>query len=350
MSFQKHKIQLISAGSLVSALHYSSFAGNWWTFFNQKISGETKQISVPIRLNMRVQLELNKREFTVRVVSTNNNTRPGYVCESDNTGKVYLTASEAVNETSKKFFNTGTRYSGPSVMGFDNEDITEQLLSDVESHPFKISIDKLSVLIINLGISNDNTDDILGYQSSFTYKYRNKQSLFTQKINNKNCQIEIFQNGEKIANYNDSSPDEVWKKVGILKNYSGKTLFGINHPTTIDALENYAERPICNITEWSNVQIMTQAFEQSLKRKIAIADINWYQFFIKWREQKTSIIEFITHLRQIYPPNYQFSDRELSSWRGMMKRVGCTNITPHKKKESKVSNFFNNLMIYLKKF
>src|SRR3954468_5975176 len=101
MSFQKHKIQLIATGSLVPMLHYSSFAGNWWTFFSQKISGEAKEISVPIRLNMRVQLELNKKEFIIRVISTNNNIRPGYVCESDNTGKVYLTASEAVNETYK---------------------------------------------------------------------------------------------------------------------------------------------------------------------------------------------------------------------------------------------------------
>jgi hypothetical protein len=339
MSSQKSKIQLISTGNLVPTLHYGSYAGNWWTFFNQKISGEEKQISIPIRLNMRVRLELNKREFIIRIVSTNNNIRPGYVCESDITAKIYLTASEAINEAYKKIFNTGTRYSGPSVMGFDNEYITKQLISDVVFHPFKISIDKLSVLIIKLGISNDDSDNFIGYQSSFIYKYHNKQSLFVQKINNRNCQIEIFQNGGLVANYNDISPNEVWKKVGILKNYSGKILFGINHPDTIDALENYAERPICNVIEWSNIQIMTQAFEQSLKRKIAIAEINWYQFFDKWKKQQTSIIEFTTHLKQIYPQNYQFSDRELSSWRRMMKNVGCTNITPHKKKESKVRYF-----------
>src|SRR5271168_2539611 len=130
MSFQKYKIQLLATGSLIQTLHYSSFAGNWWTFFNQKISEDDKQISIPIQLNMRVQLELNKREFIVRVISADNNIRTGYMCESDTTAKVYLTASEAINETYKKIFNTGTRYSGPSVMGFDNENITKQLLSD----------------------------------------------------------------------------------------------------------------------------------------------------------------------------------------------------------------------------
>ena len=81
---------------------------------------------------------------------------------------------------------------------------------------------------------------------------------------------------------------------------------------------------------------MTQAFEQSLKRRIAIAEINWYQFFDKWKKQQTSIIEFTTHLKQIYPLNYQFSDRELSSWRRMMKNVSCTNIIPYKKKNLKL--------------
>jgi hypothetical protein len=339
MSFQKQKVQLIATGNLVPTLHYGVFAGNWWTFINQKIPGENKQISIPIRLNMRVQLELNKKEFIIRIVSTNNNTRPGYICESDSTAKIYLTASEAINETYKKIFNTGTRYSGPSIMGFDNEYIIKQLISDVAFHPFKITIDKLSVLIIELGISDDNDSNFIGYQSSFMHKFHNKQCLFVQKINNRDCQIEIFRNEEKVANYIDISPNEVWKKVGILKNYNGKILFGIDHPITIGALENYAVQPICNVAEWDNIQKMTQAFEQSLKRKIAIAEINWYQFFVKWKNQQTNIIEFITHLQQIYPPNYQFSDRELSSWRRMMKIVGCTNITPYKKKESTVSKF-----------
>jgi len=50
---------------------------------------------------MRVQLELNKIEFVIRIVSVEDNSRPGYVCESDTTSKIYLTASEAINETLK---------------------------------------------------------------------------------------------------------------------------------------------------------------------------------------------------------------------------------------------------------
>ena len=219
MSSQKHKLQLISAGQLIPTLHYGSFAVNWWIFNNRKMPDGEKQTCVPIRLNMRVQLELHETKFIIRIVNGNNNTRPGYICESDTTGKVYLSASEAINETYKKLFNTKTRYSGPSLIGFDNEAITAELLSGIQFHPFKITIDKLSVLIIDLGDSNDNFDNIVGsgYQSSFMYKYQGNQCLYVQKkIATNNCQIEVFHKEEKIANYNGISPTAVWDKTKIL--------------------------------------------------------------------------------------------------------------------------------------
>ena len=43
------------------------------------------------------------------------------------------------------------------------------------------------------------------------------------------------------------------------------------------------------------------------------------------------------HLRSLYPPNHEFTDRELRAWRKMMRSVGCTDITPYKKQESKVN-------------
>ena len=106
MSLQKHKLQLIAVGKLVQTLHYGSFAINWWTFINK----DEKQTCVLIHLNMRVQVELNETKFIICIVNTDNNTNPGYVCELDITGKVYLGSSEAINETYKKLFNTKTRY------------------------------------------------------------------------------------------------------------------------------------------------------------------------------------------------------------------------------------------------
>ncbi|RHZ78583.1 hypothetical protein Glove_159g29 [Diversispora epigaea] len=156
MSFKNQKIQLLSADNLIPELHYSLYAINWWFFTNKKNHGDEKQICIPIRLNMKVQIELNKTKFIVHIVSTEDNIKPGYICESDNTSRIYLTASEAINETYNQFFNTGTRYSGPSILGFDNENIIQELLFDVLFYPFKITIDKLSILVIKLNFSNNN--------------------------------------------------------------------------------------------------------------------------------------------------------------------------------------------------
>jgi hypothetical protein len=333
MSSQKYNLQLISAGQLIPSLHYGPFAVEWWIFNNQKTF-------IPIRINMRIQLELNKTKLIIRAV--NNDSKPGYVCESDETGEIYLSASEAINETYKKLFNNKTRYSGLSVMGFDNDIITTELLSDVTFSPFKITLDNFSILIINLGDSSDNFDNIVGsgYQSSFNYKYQGKQCLFVQKKNStNNYEIEIFQKKEKIITYNDISPTEIWRKIGILKKYNGDTLFGINHPATIEAFEKYQDPPICNAMQWNNIEIMTEAFDRCLKKKIAVVGIDWYKFFISWKEQKATIIELTSHLKKIYPSEHVFTDRELNAWRKMMKKVGCVEITPYKRNELKVSIF-----------
>src|SRR5215469_5265965 len=108
MSFKK---QLLSLGSLVPTLHYGIYSINWWTFTDRKTLNEEKQICIPIRLNMRVQLELNKTKFIVRIVSAEDSIRPGYICESDVSAKIYLSASKAVNKTYNSLFNNKTRYS-----------------------------------------------------------------------------------------------------------------------------------------------------------------------------------------------------------------------------------------------
>ncbi|CAG8615304.1 6559_t:CDS:2 [Funneliformis caledonium] len=192
MSSKKQTIQLLATGNLVPTLHYGIYAVNWWTFIDKKTLNEEKQICIPLRLNMRVQLELNKTKFIVRIVSVEDDMKPGYVCESDVASKIYLSASEALG------------YSG---------------------------------------------DDIIGYLSSFMYKYQGNQSLFVQNIESKYCYIEVFQKKERVAYFRDVSPTGVWKKTGILKNYN---------------------------------------------------------------EQELNIIELMIHLKLLYPPDYEFTDREVA--------------------------------------
>ena len=52
----------------------------------------------------------------------------------------------------------------------------------------------------------------------------------------------------------------------------------------------------------------------------------------------------MTHLKPLYPPNYEFTDWELCAWKKMMKSIGYTNIMPYKKEESKVNFRINKLL------
>lgn len=134
MSTQNHKTILLAPGKIERKLHYGPFAVNWWHFSGN----EDKQICFPIRINMRIKLELNQREFVIRVVHNTkiNNSKPSYICESDEDSKVYSSPSEVVNETYHKYFKMKTRCSGPSALGFDNEAIVKQLQVGV---PFFLS-------------------------------------------------------------------------------------------------------------------------------------------------------------------------------------------------------------------
>src|SRR5437764_1161720 len=116
MTSKNQTIQLLATGSLVSIFHYGIYAVNWWTFID-------KQICIPLRLNMRAQMELNKTKFIIRIISVEDGIQPDYVCETDVDAKVHLSASKAINETYNNLFNNKTRYSGLSVLGFDDENI-----------------------------------------------------------------------------------------------------------------------------------------------------------------------------------------------------------------------------------
>ncbi|CAG8484631.1 14484_t:CDS:2 [Funneliformis caledonium] len=43
---------------------------------------------------MRMQLELSKTKFIVRIINTEDSIKLGYICESDVAVKVYFSASE----------------------------------------------------------------------------------------------------------------------------------------------------------------------------------------------------------------------------------------------------------------
>ena len=71
---------------------------------------------------------------------------------------------------------------------------------------------------------------------------------------------------------------------------------------------------------------MNSIYEYHLKRR-TIVGINWLQLFKQW-ESSGNIIKINTTLANLYPKNYQFSDREMQAWSSMFKATGYTDITP----------------------
>ncbi|RIB05719.1 hypothetical protein C2G38_2218909 [Gigaspora rosea] len=201
MSIQNHKRQLLALGTIDQKLHYGPFASNWW-------------------------FELNQKEFIIRVVD--NNWKPGYVCELDTEAIVYLTSSAAINETYKKYFNIKTQFSGPSILGFDNKVVAEQLCAKILFFLFQITVYGITIFVVAFGSSDQ--------------------------------------------------------------------------------------------AEWN------------------FAGSDWYQFFTKWKQQSTTIIEFSSHLASIYLADFVFTNTIVEVWRLIMQYVGCTNITPYKRKELDISN------------
>src|SRR5438477_457884 len=81
-----------------------------------------------------------------------------------------------------------------------------------------ISIHNITVFIFALGNSICEELNFAGpgYQSSFSHKFHGKQSLIVQSILKTRCQIDIYQQAEKIQTYSGVSPSDVWSKLNIL--------------------------------------------------------------------------------------------------------------------------------------
>jgi len=54
--------------------------------------------------------------------------------------------------------------------------------------------------------------------------------------------------------------------------------------------------------------------------------------------QKNDILELWKAILDLYPSNYEISNWEWHVWKIFVQNAGCTNITPFKKEELKISN------------
>ena len=100
----------------------------------------------------------------------------------------------------------------------------------------------------------------------------------------------------------------------------------MNHPQMLNAIQKVCRAISCNCNDWDNPTIMDKLFEKHLKRKIAIADIEWRKLFAEWSKQKSGIVEIFSMLRTIYPENYKFVEYEIQAWKRLLKATGCTEL------------------------
>ena len=288
---------------------------------------------------MSVNCCLNNKNFAITVLNNKQTHKPGFrcLCDGKDSG-IQQSASAAINNTYKQVFgNNKTEYSGMAVIGFDDEVIVNELLADILFIPIFIHLDaRILIVVSQIGVLCEGCGAGPGYLSTFITKYKNKQSLFVQSIEDK-CNLDIYDGEINLYHHEETTPDKIWKSINILKKYDGITLFGINNSYVQQELDKLRKNNsiTCTSNQWNNIDLLNPVFERHIKsRKIANAFSDWKKLFTDWYEQTNTIIQFPTILYQIYPDNYQFQEKELGAWRAMFRATGCINITPFTKKRA----------------
>ncbi|CAG8690654.1 10884_t:CDS:2, partial [Funneliformis caledonium] len=258
----------------------------------------------------------------------NNIFLPDYMCQCNEIVGIANDLTNAISEVYSKIFATKTRYSGSLIMGWNDENIVNELNKDVPFTPHSFLLEKIKVFVYGVGYST-NIDwhcAGLGYKSSLLHKFGDKQALFVSKIEETLCTVEIYQDQKLQTTYVSNNPIDVWKNLEFIKKFNGNQLFGIdNH--IIKSLNKKQKKPTCSSQEWKDDSIMKSLFDFHLKRR-TIVNINWHQLFIKWDEQESPLIELKNELHNIYPENHQFSIREKSAWQTFLYAAGANNVTP----------------------
>lgn len=322
-------VSLLAEGKIYSELHYGPYARDWWS---PRPSNNNVSVSVPYRLHMHISIVLNQRQFFIKVVQNEENKlQPGFICASGNeTSKVCLTPSQAVNSVYHIIFGKKTAYSGPAILGFNDEKIVKKLLTGVVFRPLFLNIGK-HVVVVSKIEDQKFTSSVLTKKS--------QKTLALQKINHNVFTLDFYKGEQILWHYEDQSANGVWAQAGIAMQLDGESLYGFNHPSVQHILQtNLADSYVtCTSENWDDPYTMENIFEQQIKRRKIATNLleNWQNLFITWIRQENTIIEFHYALSIIYPSTYELNENELRAWRGMLSSCGCADITPYSKSEHK---------------
>ncbi|CAB5387784.1 unnamed protein product [Rhizophagus irregularis] len=185
---------------------------------------------------MKTLVTLNKTHFIITVVKGTSVAafQPGYICEANGiTSSVYDTPSGAINFLYHILFSSKTRFSGPLICGFNDKEINKRILDDIPFQPFTIMVGNLQIFIGMIGVSDQENLGYVGpgYLSSFIYRVGEEKirTLFVQQIHQRHCSVALYQDERIKLKYSGKNPvevwKEVWKKIEVLQNWDGKTLF-----------------------------------------------------------------------------------------------------------------------------
>ena len=248
---------------------------------------------------------MKNRPFIIRVVQGNkyNNLLPGFLCESllESNEEVENNATNAISKLYKKIFQTETRFSGALMMGMEDDNILNELVSDLSFQPFSINIQKINIIIHSISVPVKQGAGC-GFASSFTHSRFKERALFFQTINDNGCSVYIYKENQLSEEFHGSDPNNVWEKIDILKEFSGVTLFGLDNSHVKEKLEQ-AKKLICFYSEWNNYSKMKEIFKYHLQKR-TYSQVNWYLLFQKWKKNNCQIIELHEQLDLLYPNGY----------------------------------------------
>ncbi|CAG8647105.1 8125_t:CDS:1, partial [Diversispora eburnea] len=121
---KNYNTTVIDIGKIDSKIHYGPFSQYWWISTGNNENNTNPLI--PIRIDIKILTKLNKYDFIITILKPDTQNLPGpryqVNCELKSS-EICTSSSVAITSLYQQIFNTKTKFSGPLVMDFDQQDI-----------------------------------------------------------------------------------------------------------------------------------------------------------------------------------------------------------------------------------
>ncbi|CAB4397593.1 unnamed protein product [Rhizophagus irregularis] len=244
---KSYNTTLLTTGKIIPEIHYGHFFREWWIATENNINDQATRL-VPIRLGMQTLTKLNGYEFIIVVLGADIEITPGpryqancyFINNELINGDICTNSSFAITSLYKRLFGIKTKFSGPLVMGFDQEIIVEQLLKDVQFQPFEFFVGRLRIVVFGIGISNSQEWNYAGegYQSSFIDNVNKKLFLYVQTFTAKKCILTVYEDNKLRKIICGKTSADVWSQVDYKPEFDANKLFGVDNEYTQTLITN----------------------------------------------------------------------------------------------------------------